>query len=367
MFDVIIAASGESTRFGLTKNKLLVRINEYTVLENAVRPFLSLDGLEKIIIAASEGLFDEISSIAKKLDGRIVVCKGGATRTETIKKALAYVSAEYVLIHDGARPFVVPALIGEVLKGAIEKGAAVPLVSVDDSVADVSDGYTPVERAKLRAVQTPQGFRTSLIKEAYSSIEGAYTDDASVYKTKFTNISIVHGYKSNRKITVFDDILVPICRVGVGFDTHRLVGGRRLILGGVGIPHDKGLLGYSDADVLTHAVMDALLSAAGLRDIGFYFPDDDKRFEDADSMRLLEDVLSLVREEGYVVNNLSATILAEKPKLMTFIPKIIDRLSAALAIDKSKVAILATTTEGVGLIGMEEAISAIATATIIKQ
>lgn len=367
MFDVIITAAGESSRFGQTKNKLLFPINEYTVLENSVRPFLYVDGLEKIIIATSSCLLDEISAIAKRLDNRIVVCAGGATRTETVKNALSLVTAQYVLIHDGARPFVTQSVIDDVLKAAIECGAAVPVVKPDDSIADVSGGYSPLNRDNLRAVQTPQGFKTELLKTAYFDAEGTFTDDASVYKTKFNKICTVSGNKSNRKITVFEDLSVPVCRVGVGYDTHRLVTGRSLILGGIKIPYEKGLLGHSDADVLTHAVMDAVLSAAGLRDIGYYFPDTDKKYEGADSLKLLEEVVSTIEKLGYTVNNISVTVLCEKPKLMSFIPQITAHLAKICKTDLSKIAILATTTEGVGLVGANEAISAVATSTIIKK
>lgn len=367
MFDVIIAASGNSVRFGGKKNKLSVNTGGYSVLEGSVRPFLTVEGLERVIIAASEAVFGEAREIAKRLSEKITVIKGGSCRTQTVRNALEYVSAEYVLIHDGARPFVGGRLIKSVLDGTAKKGACVPLSPLEDSIARVKPAYASLDRNDYRAVQTPQGFKTSLIKKAYASAAGEFTDDVSVYLTLFDKIAEVESDKSNRKITTESDVLLPCCRVGTGFDTHLFAEGRRFVLGGVEIPYHKGLLGHSDADVLLHAISDALLSASGRRDIGFYFPDSDDRYLNADSMKLLGEVFGMLQSDGYAVNNIAATVLAEKPRLSPYIPSMVERIAAALKVNADAVSILATTTEGAGEIGRGEAVSAIAYVSIIKQ
>lgn len=369
MFDLIIAAAGESTRFNSQQNKLLCNLNGRTVLENAVIPFLSVSGLNNVIIAASPALFDEISALSKKLGNNIIIVFGGRSRTASVKNALASVTAEKVLIHDGARPFVTTDIINDVLSALNYFGAAVPVTKITDSICNISSGYSTLNRDDLRAVQTPQGFDTEKLTDAYAGVDPDkyFTDDAAVYMTKYSDVTAVLGSPRNKKITVPNDIAVPACRVGAGYDTHILAAGRKLILGGVTIPFDKGLVGHSDADVLAHAIMDALLSAAGERDIGWQFPETDDAYKNADSMKLLQKVLEMLKAGGYSPNNISATILAEKPKLSLYIPEIIDKISAAVGIDKCNIGIAATTAEGVGDIGRGLAVSVIATATIIKQ
>lgn len=367
MFDVIIAASGESTRFGLQKNKLLVKLNDRSVLENSIIPFLTVDGLEKIIVATSVVLFDEVKKIADALSDKIIVTLGGDTRTETVRRALGLVTAQYVLIHDGARPFVSHTLIENVLNTTSFSGACIPTLPLEESLAMIGANYTPMKRADFRTVQTPQGFLTASLKSAYASASGEYTDDASVYLTKFKNVDTIYGEKRNKKITTKDDLCVVDCLVGVGFDTHRLTEGRKLVLGGVEIPFEKGLEGHSDADVLVHAIMDALLSAAGLRDIGYFFPDNDNKYKGADSMKLLDEVVKMLLDNGLSVNNVAATVVAEKPKLSPYIPLINQSLATALGTSIDNVSVLATTTEKLGDIGKGLAMSAFATATIIKK
>ena len=185
------------------------------------------------------------------------------------------------------------------------------------------------------------------------------------------NISQSKSDSNNIKLTYPEDFdklnELPTCRTGIGFDCHKLVENRKLILGGVEIAHTKGLLGHSDADVLTHAIMDAILSGAGLRDIGYYFSDKDAKYKDADSTKLLEQVLKMVDEVGYRVKSVSATVMAEKPKLMPHIPAINKNLSTILNISSESLGILATTLEGLGFVGREEGICAQATAVLVQK
>ena len=224
----------------------------------------------------------------------------------------------------------------------------------------------------LYSVQTPQAFLVKDIKKAYSlAKDKTFNDDGEVYSKYIGDIHTVKGDAKNVKLTFKEDFDVlsqtNACRFGTGFDCHKLVSGRDLILGGIKIPHSKGLLGHSDADVLTHAIMDAILSASAMRDIGYHFPDTDKKYKDISSIKLLKQVMKIIGKENYKVKSISAVIMAEKPKLLKYIPLITENLASVLKIDKSMVGIGATTLEGLGFVGREEGICVNATALLEKK
>jgi len=366
MFDVIIPAAGESSRFSDNLNKLFCTVNGRTVLENSVLPFLAFSGLEKVIVAVNDESFDRASALFGGYEN-VTVILGGNTRTDTVKRAIEHVSAEFVLIHDGARPFVSTSVIENVLSALNENDAVIPVIKLDDSIANVKNGYFAADRNDFRRVQTPQGFKTEKLKKAYDGISSSFTDDASVYLTLYDDVKAVDGDVKNIKITRFQDLNVSPCRTGVGIDAHRLVENRKLVLGGVEIPFEKGLLGHSDADVLTHAVMDALLTAIGERDIGNLFPDTDEKYKGISSMLLLKEVLSRVDKQGYAVNSVSATVACQRPKLNPYFDEIRTSLSNALSIDKDRLSLAFTTTEGLGLVGAGDGIAVVATATVIAK
>ncbi|MDY6135689.1 MAG: 2-C-methyl-D-erythritol 2,4-cyclodiphosphate synthase [Eubacteriales bacterium] len=366
MFDVIIPAAGESSRFSGNLNKLFCTVNGRTVLENSVLPFLAFQGLEKIIVAVNDENFARARSL---FDGyeNVTVILGGSTRTDTVKRALERVTAEFVLIHDGARPYVSDNVIKNVLDALNDVDAVVPVIKLDDSIANVKNGYSAADRENFRRVQTPQGFRTEKLKTAYARISSSFTDDASVYLTLYDDAKAVDGDVKNIKITKFSDLETFPYRSGIGIDTHKLVENRKLVLGGVEIPFEKGLLGHSDADVLTHAVMDAILTAIGERDIGVLFPDTDEKYKGISSMLLLKEVLSRLDMRGYVVKFVSATVACQRPKLNPYFDKIRTSLSHALSICKDNLSLAFTTTEGLGLVGAGDGISVIASATVVAK
>lgn len=363
-FDVIIPCGGSSSRMG--KDKLLLPLDGSTVIAKTVAAFFRPD-VQKIVIPCPPSKRDVYAAAVGHGQIPTVFCDGGATRSQSVRNALALCDSPIVAIHDGARPFVTAKTIDEGAKLCAEKGSAIACVAPSDSVRLLSEGGSrPVDRAAVRLVQTPQFFDRKDLAAAYASAQSdGYepTDDAQVYERYVRPVTLYEGDPRNAKLTVPEDerLLAPSgFRVGTGWDLHILVEGRRLVLGGVELPFPKGLLGHSDADVLAHAVADAVLGALGRRDIGCLFPDDDPAFEGADSMKLLAEVVRLMKKDGYRLNNLSATVICEKPKLKDVIPGMEANFAAVFGCDTSLVNIAATTSEKTGAVGQGNAIAATA-------
>lgn len=362
---VVIAAAGSGSRSGLKENKIFAEVGGTPCLLKTFNAFKATGLIDEYVIAVKKG--DE-KKVRTLLPDCVKIVAGGTSRTESVKNALAEVGGEIVLIHDGVRPFVSEKAIKDCIESAVEYGSGIAAVSSRDTVASMRSGKPEyIGKKDVYIIHTPQAFRTEEIKDAYkNATDKIFNDDGEVYLNRFGKLHFVQGNKDNIKLTYPEDFVRGDGekRFGVGFDCHRLTENRKLILGGVEIPYVKGLLGHSDADALTHAVMDAMLSACCLRDIGFWFPDNDEKYKDADSMKLLAKTLDLVREKGYRPESVSAVIMAEKPKLSTFIPAISENLARALNISSDKVGISATTLEGLGFVGREEGICVHATAVL---
>lgn len=373
----VIVAAGRSTRMGGGVSKVFLPLEGETVLGRSVRVFEQLPGIASITVVVRPG---EEEKAAEVLTGRPVrIVPGGEERLESVKNGVTAITdsreGDLLAIHDGARPFVTPEIITAALEGVSPGVGAIPAVPVKDTIK-VADGdglvaSTP-DRARLYAVQTPQCF---LLKEYRTALQGApagVTDDAGVFEAAGYAVLLTPGEETNIKITTPSDLSVAkailtrgeesggkaMIRIGHGYDVHRLTEGRRLILCGVDIPYEKGLLGHSDADVAAHAVMDALLGAAAMPDIGRLFPDNDPAYAGADSMGLLERVISRLREEGYRVGNLDVTILAQRPKLAPHIPQMKANLAATCRVEEDCVNVKATTEEGLGFTGSGEGMAA---------
>ena len=280
---------------------------------------------------------------------------------------------EVVLVHDGARPLVSHALVARVVEASRTHGSAIPALPVTDTIKQVADdGHaTTLDRQRLRYVQTPQGFHAQALIAAYDSMgEGQFTDDAAVMEHAGYTIHFVEGERKNIKLTTGEDVLMAQAflgtgtRSGIGYDVHRLVADRPLILCGVEVPFEKGLLGHSDADAGAHAVTDALLGAAALGDIGTHFPDTDPAYQGADSLKLLSRAVALLKQHGWVPCNVDVTLVLQRPKLLPYIPHMREKLAAACGLALDCVSVKAKTTEGLGFEGEGEGISAYATATI---
>ena len=347
----VILCGGKGVRSGSKKNKVLCYFGVKTALEYCLDAFTPLVG--NIIIVAAQSDKAEICEIAKPYGAKVVL--GGDTRTQSVASGLAAIEkSDIVLIHDAARPFVSEQTITDCIKSASELGSGIAAVKVTDTVKRVKDNIivSELNRDELYNMQTPQAFRLTEIKKAYNEATGTFTDDSAVYAAAGFTPRIVLSSVSNKKITTPEDLIsTPPCNmIGTGVDFHTFAPNRRLIIGGVHIPYESGLIGNSDADVLTHAIMDALLSAIGEPDIGVLFPCTDE-FKDADSIELLKIVTAKVEKSGHKIINVSATIMAEAPKMKNHIPLMRKTLAVAMNIAEHQVNISATTTEGLGVIG----------------
>ena len=372
--NAIITAGGLSQRYG-AKNKLFEKCGDSCVLIRAIKPFLNIPDITRIIIGIETSYADEL---ARELDlaglsedKRIKFCAGGKTRTQTVKNAISAIEddADIILVHDGARPYVKQQTIADIIEKTQSHGVALPLLSMTDALVDISANATPVDRESYRRVQTPFGAKKDILINAYQNLQSAFYDDLSAVKRVFFGeIGIVDGDEDNIKITYDGDIKASDCEflTGCGYDIHRLTDGNGIKLLGVKVPCDYSFIAHSDGDVPIHAVMDAVLSALGQKDIGHMFPVDDPRYDGADSVELLLRVLSVAREHGYGIYNMTVSIIAERPMLSPYIDKMQSVMSNLLSIPYERIGISATTNEKVGDIGEGKAIAAYASVLLKK-
>lgn len=366
----VIVAAGASRRMGF--DKLSFRLPDgRTVLETSCAALAAHPAVTQLVLVCG-GNRAACEAIAAHCPKPCTVVQGGATRADSVRSGLAAAEGELVAIHDAARPFVSEAVITAVLTAAAADGAAAPAVPVKDTIK-IADGAGRVaatpDRASLYAVQTPQCFRRSLYLQALSAVAGEkasrVTDDCSLFELAGLPVTLTEGDYANYKITTKEDLQKEkAMRIGHGYDVHRLVEDRKLILGGVEIPFEKGLLGHSDADVLLHAVMDAVLGAAALGDIGQHFPDNDPAYKGADSLQLTREVAKIIAAHGYRVGNIDATILCQRPKLAPHIPAMREKIADAFGLPVDAVSVKATTEEHLGFTGEGLGIAAHAVALI---
>lgn len=365
--NVIIPAGGMSQRYG-ESNKLFEKCGKGCVLTEALTPFLAFNEVTKVIVATHTSFFDEVMSWLSILhldeDDRITLAIGGDTRTDTVKNALHSLTDDctHILVHDGARPFVSNELIENVINALDTHKGAVSLLPLVDNITGVSNGVKALDRRDYRLMQTPVGFERALFEMAYSKATPALDDLTIIQRVYDGEIAHIEGDRKNRKITHKGDL--SQYKVGCGYDIHRTERGDGVTLCGVKIPAPFSLVAHSDGDVPIHAIMDAILSALGEKDIGHYFPVDDPKYDNADSMKLLDVVMGVCHEKGYKVDNVSVTVIAEKPMLAPYINEMRARTSVRLGVSEGCVGICATTNEQVGEIGKGNAIGAYATALL---
>ncbi len=381
---VILAAAGQGKRMQRSTNKVFLELEGQPVIKYSLDIFEQLDDVEEIIIVAHPHEVTQMEQqIVDRFNFRKVkkIVPGGTQRQDSVLAGLEALSdgLELVAVHDGARPLISLELTRRVIEAARVFKAACPGVLAKDTLKRVgTDGnvQATLDRSRIYQIQTPQVFQVLELKQAYKEAyaqEIVGTDDAVLFEKFCGPVTVVPGDYRNLKITTIDDMDMAkgllgrerTMRIGNGYDVHRLTEGRRLIIGGVNIPFDKGLLGHSDADVLIHAICDALLGAAGLRDIGQVFPDNNSDFKNIDSLILLKRIGVMINEQGLRISNIDSTIIAEQPRLAPFLKEMRQRLAETLGVDVSAVNIKATTTEGLGFIGRGEGIAAQACVLLI--
>lgn len=370
MLTAIIPAAGAGSRMGLSINKQFLNIAGQPVL---ARTLLSLKGLADhyVIVARAgeEGLCRDLASSIL----HATVVTGGDSRQQSVFAGLeAARGSEMVLIHDGCRPFPPREMTLKLIAVARKQGAAVPVLPVVDTIKEVEGGFVQatLPRRRLRAVQTPQAFLWEIVWQAHVSAREKgidATDDAALVEAAGHPVATVEGSPENIKITTRRDLTCfeQAVRIGTGYDAHRLEPGRPLVLGGVILPHHLGLAGHSDADVLVHAIIDSLLGASALGDIGRHFPDSDPAYKGISSLELLSRTGEFLAREGFAVVNIDATVIAQKPKLAPYIEKMRQSIAAVLKLGSDSVSIKASTTEGLGWAGREEGIAAQAVCSVI--
>ncbi len=370
---VVIVAAGRGTRAGDGDAKQWREIGGKPVLAHAVAAFA---GVGRILVVLHP---DDMARGAAQFQGKVTLIAGGETRSASVKNALDILDPEEistVLIHDGARPFVSRPLIARVLEALTEASAAAPALSVTDALWTGAEGrvsgLTP--RDGLFRAQTPQGFRLGPILAAHRAFRGEAKDDVEVALAAGLDVRIVEGEEENIKITWPEDFTRANrilrgrmdIRTGNGFDVHAFADGDHVTLCGVRVPHDRALLGHSDADVGMHAVTDAIYGALAEGDIGRHFPPTDPQWKAAESQIFLSHAVALARGKGFVLANADVTLICERPKIGPHAIDMASEMARIMAVDADRVSVKATTSERLGFTGREEGIAAIATVTLVR-
>lgn len=381
-YQVIVLAAGQGKRMKAGRNKQFIQLAGKPVIVHTLSVFEHDSYCKGVILVIHPDEKGQMETLIADYGLHKIshIVHGGKERQDSVYNGLSVLTEDgIVLIHDGARPFVDISSIHRLVESIEQNGAALLGVKVTDTIKYKHDmGLETLDRNRLWAAQTPQGFSLSVIKDAHEQARKdnyVGTDDASLVERLGKPVEIVEGSYENFKLTTPEDLNKAelflknknhrlsgeeeaVFRVGQGFDVHQLAEGRRCIIGGVDIPYEKGLLGHSDADVLLHTVADACLGAIGEGDIGKHFPDTDEAYKDADSKVLLKHVWELVEEKGYQLGNLDCTIIAQAPKMAPYIDEMRVNIASILKADPSRINVKATTTEKLGFTGRKEGIAA---------
>lgn len=380
---VIIPAAGSGTRMKLNHPKQYHQIAGAPILVHTLQAFLACPFIGQLIVVVPADKLEETPELLNEFrinDPRVSVIAGGKRRQDSVFEGLMQVKPEFrtVLVHDGARPLIQQQLIENIFKEATAHGAAIAAIPVKDTLKKGDENHLIAEtisRDNLWHAQTPQAAHVGLLKKAYAENgDNDVTDEASLLENAKIPVILVEGSETNIKVTRPEDLHIaekflnnamkPTFRIGHGFDAHRFAEDRKLVLGGVTIPHTMGLAGHSDADVLTHAVCDALLGAIGAGDIGKHFPDSSAEFKDIYSITLLERVVQDVQAASYEIANMDITVVCQAPKLAAHIPEMVQTIAKATNTAPEQINIKATTTEKMGYTGRKEGISAHAVALL---
>lgn len=381
----IVAAGGIGARLGAGRPKQFLDLDGRSMLELSIAALATHPDVDDVVVALPAAHLDPPPACVTRAWPRPVrAVEGGARRQDSVARAFAALDAacDVVLVHDAARPFASVDLVSRVIAAGAECGAAIPAVGVPDTVKIGVEGAgrtwveSTVPRERVHLAQTPQAFTRGVLAAAiaHGAAGGDATDEAALVERMGGRVALVPGDPANVKITTPEDLAAARARavslpprIGTGYDLHRLVAGRPLVLGGVRVPFELGLDGHSDADIVCHAVTDAVLGAAALGDIGRLFPDTDASWKDADSVGLLRQAMARVHQAGYRVGNVDVTVIAQRPKLLPFVPAIRETLAAALDVDVAAVSVKGKTNEQVDSMGRGESMACHAVALLLPE
>ena len=380
----VIVAAGSGTRLG--RPKQFIALAGLPMVGWSIQTLASMPEIAELAIATEPESIEPMTALAERLAPHVArrVVRGGATRQESARRGVAVVdpSCEAMLIHDGARPLVTAHDVRSGMQAVAKGRASLLAAPVVDTIkaVDPSSGRVvqTLQRTALWAAQTPQFALAADMREAHARGEGESpdaTDDAALLERIGVEVVVVPATAENFKVTLPGDLaraqailegrVGPRNRVGHGFDAHRLVDGRSLILGGIRVPFERGPLAHSDGDVLAHAISDALLGAAALGDLGGRFPDTDPQWKDADSLSMLAQCAAAVREAGFAIENVDATVVVERPRLAPFVERIRHNVAARLELPLERVCVKAKSSEGMGYTGDGTGIAAYAVACLV--
>ena len=372
---LILLAAGDSKRFKSNIPKPFNMVNNKTLLEHSLDAFKNFSAIKKTIIVYNKKHKKYLDKLNLK---NTVMIVGGQTRQESTFKALKKIkrmNCKKVLIHDAARPFSSKKIINEIINNLKRNHAVVPIIKINDATKRVKKNiiFKNIQRNSLRLAQTPQGFTFKKIYEKHEkNINASFDDDSALFTEDDEKVVAINGSKTNLKITdredlnIFKSLKKGKIYSGIGFDIHKLIKGRKLFLGGIKIPFKLGLKGHSDADPVLHALIDSLLGATKLGDIGKLFSNKNKKYKNIRSTLLLKKVIRLIKSKNFSINNIDINVITQKPKIKKYSKKMIYTISKICGINISQINIKGKTAEKFGLIGKGKAIASEAISSVIK-
>ena len=352
----IILASGQSKRFNSKKPKQFNIYRNRALFKHSLEKAIKSKLFKKIILVVNNK-----KNIKEKFPKNILIIKGGKERSDSSLIALKYIKKfkpTNVLIHDAARPNFTIKLLNQLIKLLKNNKAVIPAINSKDSIKyKIKNQFFNLNRDNSYLTQTPQAFKFKDLYNLSIKQKNKITDEATLFIESNLKIKIIKGENFNNKITYAEDIQNTKTFFGIGFDVHRLIKGKKLFLGGIKIPFHSGLKGHSDGDVIIHSVIDSLLGAMKKKDIGTFFPDNQNKFKNIRSPKMLKPINEILNKKNYYINNLDINLICEKPKVSKYRDKIIESLSRLLNIDKELINLKGKTVEKLGLIGKEKAIA----------
>ena len=372
---LILLAGGDGKRLKTNVPKPYYKVNNISLLEHALNAFKNFKNIKKRIIVYNPKHRHYLKKINLKNTVNII---GGRTRQESVFNGLKFIKkmkCKKIIIHDSARPNVSGEIIKKVINGLKKNDAVIPLIKINDSTKILSGNsiISNASRENLKLAQTPQGFSYKKLYEMhYKNLNNSSDDDSELFINNNEKVFSINGNKNNFKITNINDLenfrslKVKKNYYGIGFDIHRLIMGKKLFLGGIKIPYKLGLEGHSDGDPVIHSLIDSILGASGLGDIGKLFSNKSKKFKNIRSTILLKKTINILNKKHFIINNIDINIITQKPKISRYSKKMKFLISKICGIKYSQINIKGKTTEKLGMIGKNKAIAAEVITSLIK-